>query len=455
MTIFERTSQPSVSWDDVSPFLHNQKHDLDSSSDHEGSLSEAKVLFDGLGHKHEGGVSGAVISHTALGDKGGYSHSQIDTHLDNIINPHTVTAVQAGAVDATKGIAVPQSENVATLNDTKYQIQQINPMVFVGQSIGDDPSRFITILEEDGSLMMDGGGTVIRVGAITSDMAGTTSVVGDGYVAQPYIHLIDGASAPYNPNKFVRVRYGIEATVSTMPEDILLREAVWIGETDADLRNLVAEMKGVAYSDPSPITLQDAKDGIDDLWNEVTGTGGGTTLVFDDTVIASINTTTETEIIAANRIDNIPETQVSRDVATFGRLANPENVVGLWNFTGGVQVESGDTLPAPMAGRLFFKNDTKTLYSATATEWLQATGRTPGHLYSKKGIGQGTLATVTLVDALNGFPLDATKIMVFRGGLLQLVEEGHYTLTTSGNDVVVNFTTAVPENVAVLCKWFW
>lgn len=456
MTVYNRPTQPSVVWDDVSPYLHDRLHDLSSTEDHSGVLAEAKVEFVGTGHNHSGGTAGAIVAHGSLSENGTYTHAQLDAHIeDTTNNPHGVDAVQAGAVAASKLIAVPQIENITSLDNSYYQIQQSSPMVLVGHNAGDDPNRFFSILDEDGTLLMDAGGNVIRIGAITSDQAGTISVVGQGYVAQPYIHLIDGASAAYIPNRYVRVRYGVEATVSTMPEDILLRESVWVGETDADLRNLIAGIKGDAFDAASAITLQDAKDNIDNLWGEVTGTGSSGTLVFTDTVIQSVNSSTETEKISMVRLDDVPETKIIRDVATFGRLANSETVAGTWNFSGGIRIEAGNVLPAPMEGKVFFKLDTKAIYAATDTEWVQSSGRVPGHFYKKNVAGQGTINSVTLVDALNNQPLDATKVIVYRGGILQSIEEGHYTLAALSNDVVVTFTTPVPEDVAVICKWFW
>ncbi len=82
----------AVTYDDT-----NGKLDFDAQT--AGDLRYAPIakgVTGGDSHDHDGG-DGAQINHTKLSNIGTNTHTQVDTHLANTSNPHSVTAAQAGA----------------------------------------------------------------------------------------------------------------------------------------------------------------------------------------------------------------------------------------------------------------------------------------------------------------------------------------------------------------------
>ena len=86
-------------------------------------------------------VSNAVIvaaltgtSHTVLSDKGTNTHPQIDMHLVNTSNPHSVTKTQVGLsnADNTSDVNKPVSTATQTALDLKASISDtiINALIF-------------------------------------------------------------------------------------------------------------------------------------------------------------------------------------------------------------------------------------------------------------------------------------------------------------------------------------
>ena len=72
-------------------------------------------------HQHLGSPIGSVISHTNLQNIGTNSHSDIDNHISNTSNPHSVTATQVGLgnVDNTSDLNKPISTATQTALDNK------------------------------------------------------------------------------------------------------------------------------------------------------------------------------------------------------------------------------------------------------------------------------------------------------------------------------------------------
>jgi len=86
-------------------------------------------------------VSNAVIiaaltgtSHTVLSDKGTNTHAQLDSHLSNNSNPHSVTKTQVGLsnVDNTSDVNKPVSTATQTALNLKASVQDsiINALIF-------------------------------------------------------------------------------------------------------------------------------------------------------------------------------------------------------------------------------------------------------------------------------------------------------------------------------------
>lgn len=76
-------------------------------------------VTNGDSHDHSGG-DGAQIAHTGLSSIGTNTHAQIDTHIANTSNPHSVTAAQAGAVDLVSGNANVASGNTYNINGSPH-----------------------------------------------------------------------------------------------------------------------------------------------------------------------------------------------------------------------------------------------------------------------------------------------------------------------------------------------
>lgn len=86
-------------------------------------------------------VSNAVIvaaltgtSHTVLSDKGTNTHAQIDSHISNTSNPHSVTKTQVGLsnADNTSDVNKPVSTATQTALNLKASINDsiINALIF-------------------------------------------------------------------------------------------------------------------------------------------------------------------------------------------------------------------------------------------------------------------------------------------------------------------------------------
>lgn len=195
------------------------EHDLNDRDAHSGALNEEYVAFSLDGHSHDG-IGSKAVDHTNLLNAGLVSHSQIDAHIN-------------------KRIAVPQTElSSAPVNAAVYRLADATP-AFVGRA-GATAGSVMALLGED--IVIGASGNPITIVNITSDLAGNTSVVGMGYVAQPYVHFSEAI-----PNVPIRIRYGVEMTLDTLPESVLINEPLWVGETDQDVRALVAEIKGGAF----------------------------------------------------------------------------------------------------------------------------------------------------------------------------------------------------------------
>lgn len=81
----------------------------------------ANGVTNGNSHDHSGG-DGAQIAHTALSSIGTNTHAQIDTHIANVSNPHSVTAAQASAIPNNGWIAISATGTSGTLDSPSFEI---------------------------------------------------------------------------------------------------------------------------------------------------------------------------------------------------------------------------------------------------------------------------------------------------------------------------------------------
>lgn len=85
-----------------------------AANPHPQYASSQEGVTDGNAHDHTSG-KGAQISHTSLSNIGTNTHAQIDTHIADTSNPHSVTAAQAGA-DPAGTAAAEVAAHEAALN---------------------------------------------------------------------------------------------------------------------------------------------------------------------------------------------------------------------------------------------------------------------------------------------------------------------------------------------------
>jgi hypothetical protein len=420
--------------------IHFRLHALDSDSDHSGQLLESKILFSPTsGHVHDG-IDAAKLSHSDLLGIGLHNHIQIDSHLLNRTNPHQVTAAQTGAPNALQAIAAPQTEqSVGAVSSSVYQLRALAP-IFVGRTSGIDPNALVALIEVDGTKLMVGGVQVTII-KVTSDSAGNDSVIGLGYYANPYLHL----SAI--PSKVIRMRYGIESSLGSIPESLLLNEPIWVGETDADIRGLIADIKGMAYDAavPDDDDLGSLAIRISAIESEI-DIATSASLVFKADIISSINNTVESATIDPDKIGNISESHII-DGGILARVDANELITGNWTFNGGPIIEHGSTLPAQAeSGRLFIKSDTKTLYIADGIGWNKV-NYAPRHI---RIIGDGISRQWLISEAT----ANNNSIWVFRQMLLQDKDMGQYAEAQDGVDVRITFPEPIPLGIVIIFKVF-
>lgn len=137
-------------------------------------------------------------------------------------------------------LAVPAQEDtgLGPVGSDVYQFQTVQP-VYVGVTGGEDPNGFIGLFDTDGNEIES-----ITVTDVTSDLAGTTSVIGDMFATQPYIQFSG------NIPEELTLKFGIESSLLSLPKNALLREGILVGEVDGDVQAFIAEIKGTNFDVP-------------------------------------------------------------------------------------------------------------------------------------------------------------------------------------------------------------
>lgn len=139
-----------------------------------------------------------------------------------------------------KPLAIPQTERSdSILAVSYYRVTGVAP-VFAGYA-GATAAMVVSFVEP----VIGNSGNELTIVDITSDAAGLNSVVGTGYVLNPYIHF----SEPV-PGVVVNLRYGIQSTLGGLPEGVLLVEPMKIAEVQADTQSWIAAIKGTSYDTP-------------------------------------------------------------------------------------------------------------------------------------------------------------------------------------------------------------
>lgn len=210
----------------------------------------------------------------------GYDHAADESRYDTASTPLTQQNLQ-DALDefSSMFLAVPVRETSAAVVGASYYQLTAAEDVWVSDTPGKDPNTLVGLYDEDGDELVG-----ITVTDITSDQAGTTTVIGNSWHNQPYVQL-SGV-----PGVKVMFKYGIKGQLAALPTDTLLREGVIVAEVDSDVIAAIAAIKGTAWDAPVPTgrSLDELGDRVDALeigdpfkFNVTpTGTQDGTNAVF-------------------------------------------------------------------------------------------------------------------------------------------------------------------------------
>lgn len=175
-----------------------------------------------------------------VGAQQGY-HKGSNVSFDPTLSALSEAEVQAAVTEfANKPIATPVQETSALIVTTDYYQVTSSIDAYVGTTPGVDPNSLFALYDVDGIELP------ITVLDVTSDQAGTTSVLGQTWHNKPYLQL----SAV--PNEQILVKYGVESTLASLPIDALLKEGVISAEIDSEVIAAIADIKGTAWDVPVP-----------------------------------------------------------------------------------------------------------------------------------------------------------------------------------------------------------
>lgn len=174
---------------------------------------------------------------------------------------------------------------------------------------------------------------------------------------------------------------------------------------------------------------------------------------------------------------NLPETRIT-DGGILARLGDDETVTGDWEFTGGIKVEVGATLPAtpPSEGHLFYKNTApKALYVSNGTDWVSFADAddfdpTTGHDHdgtNSKKVDHEDLANVLPdqhhsrkhdLDSIDDHEGTLSESKIANGSLLARVADdetitGTYNFSSGG--LIVETGATIPSGTIAVGRIFW
>jgi len=171
------------------------------------------------------------------------AHPAVDILFDPTASALSTTTVQ-DALDEfnLKPMAIPAQETSAGVVATSYyQVTSLTP-IYVGIVPLEAVETFIGIFRASDDFELE------IVTDVTSDSAGTTTVVGNTWALNPYIQF----SAP--PGVQIKVKYGLQSTLGELPIKTLLSEGIAVGEIEADVAAILADIKGTAFDVAVPNT---------------------------------------------------------------------------------------------------------------------------------------------------------------------------------------------------------
>ncbi len=120
------------------------------------------------------------IAHKDIKDSGKYTHEVIDDHIDNIENPHKITAIQLGLLDFTKFAG--KANGLATLDDRgKIPLDQIPDQLLRPPAVmGGGGSIVTSVNGQIGDVILDVSGLVDSVNGKTGDVILDTDDIPEG-----------------------------------------------------------------------------------------------------------------------------------------------------------------------------------------------------------------------------------------------------------------------------------
>ena len=162
--------------------------------------------FTSAQHDHTNAAAGGTIDHTNVTSIGTNSHSQIDTHIGNTANPHSVIAsdvVSAGEGIDVDGAGVISGENASTSNKGIASFDNADFQVTTG----------VVTLDADIAKTFDGDTGTATTAVHNIDILGGTGISTVGETNNITITTVDGEIDHDSLNNFATNEHFTEASI--------------------------------------------------------------------------------------------------------------------------------------------------------------------------------------------------------------------------------------------------
>lgn len=169
--------------------------------------SGGSSLPDQSGHSNQylksNGLSAdwSAISHTELSNKGTYTHTQIDSHLTNTSNPHSVTKTQVG-LENVPNVDTTNAANISSgiLPVTRLGSSGVIPSTYTNATITVDDYGRVTSASNGSSGSTNGADVVAKVSLVSgaNNISFGETLSSSNYVISPYCYNDSGNTVMIN-----------------------------------------------------------------------------------------------------------------------------------------------------------------------------------------------------------------------------------------------------------------